>query len=91
MPEGEEETEGAGHSFSVRMTSNQYYAKMGSGLFDIQSACFSQHDFSCYVEYGHATFGVTPAFAVGIPGSTASINFIYGHKRLDDCRVKFYF
>ena len=70
---------GGGHKFNVAKSDNLYYAKSGSGHFDVESDGVYQKDFLFYIEYGHATLSYNIGFSVSVPGGAAgSISFSAG-------------
>ncbi len=71
-------TRGAGHKFKVSMSDNNYYAKQGSGYFDVRSDVHSKKDFYYYMEYGHTQLISSISFSVGVGGGDASISFSIG-------------
>lgn len=67
---------GAGHKFNMTKSDNYYYAKSGSGHFNVESDGLYQKDFYYYIEYGHATLSYDIGFSVSVPGGGAgSISF----------------
>ncbi len=67
---------GAGHRFNMTISDNNYYAKSGSGYFNVQSDGLYQKEFYYYIEYGHATLSYNIGFSVSVPGGgSGSITF----------------
>ena len=67
---------GAGHKFNMTKSDNYYYAKSGSGHFNVESDGLYQKDFYYYIEFGHATLSYNIGFSVSVPGGGAgSVSF----------------
>lgn len=67
---------GAGHKFKMTKSDNYYYAKSGSGYFNVESDGLYKKDFFYYIEYGHATLSSNIGFSVEVPGGgSGSISF----------------
>ena len=77
-------TEGAGHKFNVSMSDNYYYAKSGSGTFNIRSDVHAVKDFYYYLAYGHSELLPTINFSIGVGGASGSISFTSGTVILDE-------
>lgn len=71
-------TKGAGHKFKVAIGDNYYYAKSGSGYFQLQSDVHAKKDFYYYIAYGHSQIFATINFSIGVGGGSASISFTTG-------------
>lgn len=70
---------GRGHKFDMAISDNLYYAKSGSGSFDVKSDGLYQKNFLYCVEYGHETILWDISFSVSAPGGGAgSISFSVG-------------
>ena len=77
---GNTETEGIAHRFDVAMNDNYYYAKKGSGSFEVRSTVFGPNvkkNMNYYMAYGHSqlNFSGSISFSVGTGGAEGSISF----------------
>ncbi len=82
--------DGAGFKFPMALDNNKYYAKNGSGYFDLKSDVHSLKDFYCYGEYGHnQVFINSPTFSVGTGGADLSITFSAGTVCADSTSVQY--
>lgn len=80
----------AGRGVRINMTQddNYWWARSGSGIFDLRGNSAGRKDLSAYAAYGHTTLSITPGFS--IPGY-GSINFNWGMQTVgqawEDARV----
>ncbi|MFA1821800.1 hypothetical protein ACDX78_16735 [Virgibacillus oceani] len=79
---------GRGVRISMTQDDNYWWARSGSGHFDLRGNSANRKDLSAYAAYGHTTLSISPGFS--IPGY-GSINFNWGMQTVaqawEDARV----
>lgn len=80
LDEGDLESDGVAHRFTVAIEDNYYYAKSGGGSFTVRSTVHGSNvkkNMNFYMAYGHSQMNFTGSisFSVGKGGADGSISF----------------